>query len=143
MLNKMNGAVTQYQVAIVSKTQIYTNDLFKIDFPPEIGLPFDLKCTTSTKKLIQKFSCQRLNEKTVHFLMLDVNEDNGHVQAGFEIQFNIENVRNAPSLRTSSSFTNMIFTDSVTNLDLAEFSQEVFVTTTVLGIISSKTAAIT
>jgi hypothetical protein len=37
----------------------------------------------------------------------------------------------------------MIFTDSVTNLDLAEFSPEVFVTTTVLGIISSKTAAIT
>jgi len=75
MLNKMNGAVTQYQVAIVSKTQIHTNDLFKIDFPPEIDLPFDLKCTTSTKKLIKNFSCQRLNEKTVHFLMLDVNDD--------------------------------------------------------------------
>jgi len=75
--------------------------------------------------------------------MLDVNEDNGHVQAGFKIQFTIENVRNAPSLRTSSSFTNMIFTDSVTNHQLAEFSQEVFVTTTVLGVISGKTAAIT
>ena len=143
MLNKTNGAATQYQIAIVSNTQLYKNDLFKIDFPPEIGLPFEMDCTTSTKELIKKFSCQRLNEKTVQFLMLDVNEDDENFRAGFEIQLNVENVRNAPSLRTSSSFTNMVFTDSVTKFDLAEFSEEVFVTTTVLGTISSKTAAIT
>lgn len=42
--DKRNGAITTYIIKITPSTQVHSKDIFTIDFPKELTLPFTMHC---------------------------------------------------------------------------------------------------
>lgn len=138
MRNKTNGAATEYEVTVIPSTQIHQHDVFKIQFPKEITLGPGIACGRTIRPL-RRLSCQKVGEHSVYFSILDIELNH---TAGVALKFTVANVTNAHSLRPSSTFSNMMFTDSQFNNDLTEFTKKVFVTTRRVGQISRRTAGL-
>lgn len=133
--DKTNGASTQYSIQIVSKTLINSNDIFKIQFPAEVRIPANVTCTSGSPTVVPRLTCKRIKEHTLQFVLTDVLSDSNtqDLTAGVLVKLNVENVINPPSLKTSGSFSNMIFTDSGTGLDVSEYTKPVTVTNLYVG----------
>jgi hypothetical protein len=120
--NKTNGAITKYTISIVPSTKIHDNDMFSINFPPEIKLPFDIQCSSASPYILS-FFCQKLNfQNAVIFTLVDVS---ARLKIGTEITLSVNNVQNSVSMRPSSSFTNMVLTDYTTQEAMSDFHGEV------------------
>jgi len=142
MANLTNGAITSYTLQIVSTTLIQNGDLFTIRFPPEILVPLGVTCASGDTAKATALACSRMKENSVQIVLGQVDENRRGQAAGAPLVFLIHGVQNAPSLRPSKSFTDMVFIDAQTNLDLTQYSSSVTVQTQQLGQIAKDTASI-
>ena len=133
MANLTNGAITSYTLQIVSTTLIQTGDLFTIRFPQEIVVPLGVTCASGPTAKATTLACSRMKENSVRIVLGQVDENLRDQAAGVPLVFLVHGVQNAPSLRPSKSFTDMVFIDAQTNLDLTQYSSSVTVQTQQLG----------
>ena len=130
MANKTNGATTTYTIRIIPSTKIHAGDVFKIEFPKELSIDHGHTCGTRSSKgrisPLKKVTCQRVGLLGMHFTIADI--DAKHV-AGVALELTVSDVTNARSLRPSSSFQDIRFTDSENANDLSDYPRKVFVIT--------------
>lgn len=131
MDDQRNGAVTTYTIRIIPSVKIYTNDIFKLDFPKELGLVAKPKCDIGDKArtTLRKISCERIGDRGVQFNILKI--DDSH-EAGIALELTISEVRNPYSTRPTSNFNNIFFTDDHTGSNMAEYTRDLYVATKVV-----------
>lgn len=140
MADETNGAVTTYTIRIIPSTQIHAGDLFKIEFPEELTLSANHACGIGGEQSpLKKISCQRVGARGVHFTIHDIDAQHA---AGVALELTVSHVTNARSLRPSSTFQKIRFTDGQAKKDLSEYTDSVIVTTTKVGQIAPKTTGI-
>jgi len=110
--DKTNGAITTYFIKITPSTQVHSFDIFTIDFPKELMLPFGMHCG-SLSDLVGDATCIKIGERRVEITLLDVSKE---LTSGIEFELEVVGVKNAPSLRPTSPFTNMMFSGRHGNL---------------------------
>ena len=117
--NKTNGAITTYFIKITPSTQVHSFDVFTIDFPKELQLPFGMHCG-SLSTLIGDATCIKIGELKVEITLLYVSKE---LTSGKQFTVKVVGVKNAPSMRPTSPFTNMMFSGRHGNLmyQLTEF----------------------
>jgi hypothetical protein len=72
--------------------------------------------------LIEDATCTSTGLYSVKITLIGVK----NLQAGDAFTLSVKNVKNAPSMRPTSSFTNMVFRDK-NNFELTEFSKSIII----------------
>lgn len=117
--NKTNGAESRYVITIVPSTLIVNEDIFSITFPKEIALPNKLECSTDYYQMVLDLQCQRIEDSTVQFKLMEV--DNTLLKQEVEFNLVLENAINSASLRSTEKFSKIVFIDSASGLELTEY----------------------
>jgi len=110
--NQTNGAITTYLITITPSTQVHSFDVFTIDFPEQLMLPFGMHCG-SRSQLLGGATCIKIGDRRVEITLLDVSKE---LTSGKAFTVEVVGVKNAPSLRPTSAFENMMFSGRHGNL---------------------------
>ena len=103
MENKTNGAITKYTIWITPTVNLHDNDVFLVDFPPELHLPLVLVCSTDSPYIVA-FTCTRGLGTTVKFTLTEVSDT---LEPLTEVSMNVDNIGNAVSRKPSGFFNNI------------------------------------
>lgn len=134
--NFINGALAKYTIKIISPLPLNTGDVLKIEFPSHIILPPGVTCTALGA--ISAISCSNVGS----ILTASFTFPGDVINAGSEILFQVNNVKNPPDTRPrlENPFKNIVFSEKTTNsvpgLILTKYTKlDQYVLTTTFGTI--------
>lgn len=108
MDNMTNGAWTQYNLKVYPKTPIYDRDVLEIRLPYELELPrYVSQLTCKASKNINRISCVASSNNFIRITFESVDA----INPGDLITIWLNTIRNAPSLRPTSPFTDILLKD--------------------------------
>ena len=105
--DKRNGAITNYIIKITPSTHVHNFDVFTIDFPKELVLPWMMTCK-SLSPLVGRVPCIKSSnqQRSVEITLKEVASE---LDSGKVFAILLKGVQNAPTLAPTSPFKNMFF----------------------------------
>lgn len=108
--NSYNGFTANYQIDVTPSLDMVTNDVFYIQFPPEVTLPSSPVCTVVTS--LASATC---TSPTSNYLKVKLTFSSSPLASGTRFSFKVASVKNAPSTKTTSAFSGIEALDSLGN----------------------------
>jgi len=120
--SKVNGYTTTYEITVNPSTRIYPYDMLQMDFPPEIGLPVIMECSSPDLNMVREINCFKSGTSTVHILLVDISDD---IFPGTVFKLYVHNLINSRSTRPTSAFENIVIRDSLRDREMAGYSKSI------------------
>lgn len=111
-----NGASGTYTITVNPSIRFVDGDVLYLTFPVETSVPASVTCSVGTN--VKTVSCSSSSPNQVKVVLTFTT---GSVAANNDFTFIVNNVKNAPSTKTTSPFTNIRAYDKDGN-DIAIFT---------------------